>query len=831
MSPADKIAFMSDIMKEIRYAIRLFTKNPGFSAVAVLSLALAIGANTTIFTIINAVFLTSLPVKDSATLVDVSGIDQNNKVTNLDLTPLSWQNFEDYGKQNDVFSGLAGFINTGVTLTGLGDPQNIAAQIVSANYFEVLGVVPTKGRGFRPDEDQGKGGHPVAVLSHAVWTRVFNADPAIINRAITLNNQSFTVIGVAPRNFKGTLALGNPALIWMPSSMAEQVLTGTFLEFFQSRRALFVNAVGRLKPGVSIRQAEAAMKTIASRLAAEYPQENAGRGIRLSPLSTAALGVNQQGQFRLAGGVLMAIVGLVLLIACVNLANLLLARGGAREREVGIRTALGASRRRLIRQLLTESLVLSFFGGALGLLVAYWGRDLLWSMRPPFLDANAVSLSLDFRVLAFTGGVSIITGLLFGLIPALKLSRPDLNESLKVGGRSGTASWMRSRTRSILVVVEVALALIALVGAGLFVQSMRRAQAIDLGFETEKLFLMAVDLGAQKMDQGRGEQFYANAIARAKATPGVANAAIASNFPFGGGFLRSVFKEGQIQKAGQRDLLTLTNIVSPEYFDTTRIPVLRGRLFDAFDRAGSRSVVVVNDTMAKKFWPGEEAIGKRFTFFGQNELREIVGIVRTAVVLQVGEEPQPAIYLPLAQTYTPQATIQVRTIGLPETVVETVRKQIQAVEPNLPLTNVGTIGEQIDQALFAPRMGAVLLGLFGLLSLVLAGIGIYGVMSYSVEQRTPEIGIRMALDAARGQIVGMVVKQGMLLTAIGLMIGILASVALTRIVSGLLFDVSGTEPMVFGGVSLILTIVALAACYIPARRATRIDPLIALRIE
>src|SRR5262245_41778865 len=791
---------MRDILKEIRYATRLLTKTPGFTAVALLSLALAIGANTTIFTIVNAVFLHSLPVQDIATLVDVSGVDHNNKVTNLELTPLSWQNFEDYRKQNDVFSGLAGFINTGLTLTGLGDPQNIPGQVVSANYFDVLGVKPSMGRGFTPDEDQGS--HPVAVLSHSVWTRVFHADAGIINRSITLNNQSFTVVGVAPRNFKGTLTLANSDVIWVPSSMAQQVLTGTLLEFFQSRRALFVIAVARLKPGVPIQQAEAAMTTIASRLAVEYPQENGGRSIRLSPLAAAALGINQQSQFRLAGGVLMTVVGLVLLIACVNLANLLLARGGVREREVGIRTALGARRGRLIRQLLTESLVLSFLGGVLGLIIAYWGRDLLWSMRPPFLDADAVSLSLDLRVLTFTAGVSIVTGLLFGLIPALKLSRPDINESLKVGGRSGTASWARSRARSILVVVEVALALIALVGAGLFVESMRRAQNLSLGFETDRLFLMAVDLGAQKMDRARGEQFYANAIARAKATPGVANAAIASNFPFGGGFLRSVFKEGQVQKPGQRDLLTLTNIVSPEYFDTARIPLLRGRLFDAFDRAGSRSVVVVNDTMAKKFWPGEEAIGKRFTFFGQNELREIVGIVRTAVVLQVGEEPQPAIYLPLAQTYTPQATIQVRTSALPETVVEAVRKQIQAVEPNLPLTNVATIGEQIDQALFAPRMGAALLGLFGLLSLVLAGIGIYGVMSYSVEQRTPEIGIRMALGAARGQIVGMVVKQGMLLTTIGLIIGILASAALTRIVSRLLFDVSGTDPMVFGGVSL-----------------------------
>jgi predicted permease len=822
---------MTDLLKDIRYGFRLLFKSPGFTTVAVLSLALAIGANTTIFTVINAFFLTPLPVQDIGELVNVSGLDQNNQVVNLNLTPLSWQNFEDYKKQNEVFSGLTGFVGMGLTLTGYGDPQNVPGQLVSSNYFDVLGVKATMGRMFGPNEDQGVGTHPVVVLSHGVWTRVFNSDPGIINRVITLNNQPFTVIGVAARNFKGTFTLGNPDLIWVPSSMYQQVLSGTLLEFFTSRRALFVNAVARLKPGVSIQQAEAAMKTIAFRLAAEYPKENEGRSIKLLPLAQAALGANQRAQFRTAGSVLMTIVGLVLLIACVNLANLLLARAGVREREVGIRTALGAGRNRLIRQLLTESVILSLCGGVAGLLIAYWGRNLLWSLRPPFLNANAVTLSLDQRVLAFTAGISVFTGLLFGLIPALKVSSPNLNESLKLGGRYGTPSWKRTNARAILVVVEITLALIALVGAGLFVQSMRRAQSIDLGFETEKLFVMAVNLGAQNMEQGRGEQFYANAIARAKSSSGVANAAVVSNLPLGGGFLRSVFKEGQEQKPGQRNLLTLTNIVSPEYFDTVRIPILHGRLFSEFDRAGTTNVVVVNEAMTRKFWPGEEAIGKRFTFFGQTQLREIVGIVRNATVFQVGEDPQAAIYMPLAQNFTPAVTIQVRTTGSPESAMETVRKQIQALEPNLPLTNIATMKQQLDQALFAPRMGAALLGLFGVLALALAGIGIYGVMAYSVTQRTQEIGIRMALGAARGEIVRMVLKQGMILASIGLGVGLLASAALTRLVSSLLFGVSATDPVVFGTVSLILAAAAFVACYVPARRATRVDPLVALRIE
>jgi len=498
---------------------------------------------------------------------------------------------------------------------------------------------------------------------------------------------------------------------------------------------------------------------------------------------------------------------------------------------VGIRIALGAGRGRLVRQLLTESIVLSLAGGAAGLLVAYWGRDLLWSFRPPFLNADAVSLSLDRRVLVFTGALSLLTGILFGLIPALKVSITDLSETLRVGGRSGTASLIHTRARSILVIAELALALITLVGAGLFVQSLRLAQRIDLGFETKNLFVMAVNLGAQNMEQGRAERFYLNAVQQAKAIPGVANAAIAANLPMGGGFLRSVFKEGQEQKAGQRDLLTLTNIVSPEYFDTVRIPLLRGRLFDAFDRGESKSVVVVNEALARKFWTGEDAIGKRFTFFGQTERREIVGIVRNATVFQVGEDPQAVIYLPLTQNFTPAATIQVRTTGAPANSIEAVQKQVQALEPNLPLTNIATIEQQLDQALFARRMGAALLGIFGLLALALAGIGVYGVMAYSVTQRNQEIGIRMALGAGQAEIIGMVLRQGMILTSIGLTIGLAASIALSRFVARLLFGIGATDPLVFGTVSLILAGVALIASYVPARRATRIDPLGALRTE
>ncbi len=494
---------MENLISDVRYGLRLLLKSPGFAIVAALSLALSIGANTTIFTIINAVFLKPLPIPEIDRVVSVSGVDENNAVLNFNLTPISWLNFEDYRRQNDVFTGLAGAMFTGLTLTGIGDPQIINGVMVSANYFDVLGVKPAIGRTFLPDEDQGAGEHAVAVLSHSVWVRVFNSDAGILNRTIALNSTSFTVIGVAAANFKGTNTLGNPDVIWVPSSMNRQVLAGTMLEFFESRRALAVNAIGQLKPGVSLGQAETAMKTIASRLASEYPADNQGRSIRLFPLSEAALGINQRDQFRMAGGVLTTVVGLVLLIACVNLANLLLARSTVREREVGIRTALGAGRGRLIRQMLTESLILSILGGGIGLIIAFWGRNLLWSFRPPFLGQDSVTLQLDSKVLIFTAVISIVTGILFGLVPALKYSIPNLNESLKLNVRGGTSSWIRTRLRAILVVAEVALALIALVGAGLFVQSMRQAQQIELGFETKNLFMLAFNPGSQHMDPSR----------------------------------------------------------------------------------------------------------------------------------------------------------------------------------------------------------------------------------------------------------------------------------------------------------------------------------------
>ena len=827
---------MKDFWQDLRHGARVLLKSPSFSVVAVLSLALGIGANTTIFTVVNAILLHPLPVKDISQLVEVDTIDTKTYVgfpggTGATKLGLSFRNFQDYQQQNQVFSGISCFITTLLTWSGGAEPRQVNGQLVSANYFDVLGLRPAAGRFFLPDEDTKLSGNNVAVISYSLWANKLGLDKDEVGKTLMLNAMPYTVIGVAPKGFKGTFTFGSAEQIWIPTSMYPQVLTGLAKEFFNDRRFLNALAVGRLKPEMGLRPAEASLKTIASKLEKDFPKDNAGRSIALTPLTEAAVGVNVHDQIALAGTMMMTVVGLVLLIACANLANLLLARAARREKEMGLRAALGASRPRLIRQMLTECILLALFGGGAGLAIAYVGRTALWSFRPPFIEQNDIDLSFDWRVLLFTLGVSVFTGLLFGLAPAFHASIPDLAETLKLGGRGGSIGWGRNKLRSLLVVSEIALSLVALVGAGLFIRSMRDAQGMDPGFESKNLFMLAFDLGALHYDEGRGQQFLRSAIELANATPGVKAAAVASNFPLGGGFGRTVFPEGEDESSGYRGTLTQLDDVSVGYFDALRIPLLRGRLFTDADRKDTVRVAIINEAMAKKFWPNQEAIGKRFHFFGDTGLLEVVGIARNSVVDAIGEVPPPLVYLPVTQDYAPAATIQVQTTGKPEAVISGVRAQIQSLEPNLAITNVQTIGQIIDQGLWAPEMGAALLALFGGLGLVLAAVGVYGVLAYSVTQQTREIGIRMAMGAERSHVLGLVVGQGLKLTAAGLALGILVALALTRQLSTLLFGVSVYDPWAYGSVVLILVFVAVLACYIPARRATRVDPLVALRYE
>ena len=822
------------LWQDIRYALRLLAKNPGFSAVAVLSLALGIGANTTIFTVVNAILLNPLPVKGIARLVQIDTIDGKTLVTAANATKLgmSYPNFQDYARDNQVFSQLGCFVGPlPLTWSGESEPKQLFGQMVSANYFAILGLRPASGRFFFADEDSKPGGNNVAVVSYSLWANKFGSDPNVVGRTLTLNATPYTVIGVAPHGFKGTFTFGNAEQVWVPVSMYPRILSGFVKDNFNDRRFLTTTVIGRLRDGVNLGGAEASLKTIASNLERAFPKDNASRSVALTPLADAAVGVNNRTQIVLAGGLMMGVVSLVLLIACVNLANLLLAQAARREKEIGLRAALGASQGRVMRQLLTESFVLAILSGAVGLAIAYGGRAVLWSFRPPFILDGDIDLSFDSHVLFFTLSVALLTAVVIGLVPAIKAAKPNLIEVLKVGGRGGTVGWTRSPFRSLLVVTEIALALVALVGAGLFIRSMQNAQRIDPGFESKNLFVFAFDLGALHYEEGRAQQYFRTAIDRAKTSPGIESATIASNFPLGGGLARTVFPEGQNEASGYRGTLTQLDDIAPNFFETLGIPLLLGRGFTDADRKDTKQVAIVSEAMAKQFWPNENAVGKRFHFFGEETLREVVGVARNTVVNVIGEEPQPLAYLPLTQDYAPAVTMQVRTKGQPQAVIAEVRSQVQSLDTNLALTNLNTIGELIDQGLWAPRMGAVLLTGFGGVALLLAVVGVYGVLSYSVNQQAREIGIRMAMGAQSGRILRLVVGQGMRLAIVGLVIGTLIALAATRVLSSLLFGVSAHDPLIFGGVSLILATAAILACYIPARRATKVDPTIALRYE
>ncbi|PYQ79012.1 MAG: permease [Acidobacteria bacterium] len=826
---------MSTLLQDLRYGARLLLKTPGFTLIAALSLALGIGANTTIFTLINAVLLNPLPVEDPSQLVSVWTTDELNRSGGFGFGFLqtSPMNYKDLRDKNEVFSGIAAHAGLPLNITGgTGDPQQVFGEIVTGNYFSVLGAKPAIGRGFLPDEDQKPGAKLVCVLGYGEWQKRFGGEPSIVGRTISLNGRQFTVVGVMPKGFKGTNAIGAPA-VWVPYMTYQQTTTGFFLELIRpdQRRGLVFNVTGRLKPGVSVRQAEANLKTLARQLEQEYPNDNKGRNVTLVPLAQATINPGFRGNIVAAGGLLMTIVALVLLIACANVANLLLARAAARQKEIAVRLSLGATRAQLIRQLLTEGTLLAVVGGAAGLMLAYWAQDVLWSFRPPFLQADAIDIHPDARVLLFTLGIALATGVLFGLAPAIQASRPDLVVELKEKTSAPTGSRSPLSLRNVLVAAQIALSLIALIGAGLFLRSLQNAQRINPGFDVERLATMSFDLGAQGYTEERGRQFQQRVLERAASVPGVQSATLASTVPlFAGGFARTVFLEGQDASDRRAGRLVQIAVASSHYLETLGIALVRGRPTSEIDQPNTPSAVVINETMAKRFWPDQDAIGKRFKFFGQDNFQQVVGIARDSKYNFIGEDPTPYIYQATTQVYQPQLSLFVKAPN-PQAVIGTVRGEVQQLDRNLPLTGVFTLNEIFDQSLWAPRMGAWLLAVFAGLSLVLAVIGIYGVMAYSVSQRTRELGIRMALGAGRADVVRLVVLQGLRLTIAGVIVGLAVSLAVTRLVATLLFNVSPTDLVTFVAVPALLAVAALGASYLPALRATRIDPMIALRYE
>jgi predicted permease len=805
----------------------LLGKAPAFTAVALLSLTLGIGANTTIFTLAKAFFLESVPVKDPARVVSLYSNAQSRKGPPQEYLPTPYLNAVDYREKTDVFSGSSIAIFTGFKAVISGKQQQIFGQLVNGNFFDVLGVRPFLGRGFAGEEDASP--QPVAVLSFALWNTQFGGDPGVLGRTIQLNQQNFTVIGVAPREFRNVGSLASPDL-WIPISMRDLMLDGQQKQFLYQRGFRMVAMVARLKPGVSLKQAQIAIHALGEQLQKEYPKDNGGRNEMLVPINETSIPPQLHNVFARAGELMMLIVSLVLLIACANVANLLLVRATQRQREIAVRLAMGAGRMRLIRQLLTESLLLAILASALGILLGYSGKTALASLMPPGLT-RGLNLSLDGRVLLYTLVLAVVTTILFGLIPALRASKTDRIAALKdrTGTPAGSVRWYG--LRGILVMVQVALSLVTLAGAGLFIHSLRNAQQIDPGFEVKHELVMLVDLGAEKYAQPQAEAFYRDVVERLKTLPAVAGASIADTVPFSGGLQRTTFTDGVDFTDPRNGKLTPIIAVAPGFFSTAGITLLSGRAFDEHDTAQGAMVAVVNRALAENFWSGQDPLGKHLHFLGQTWDVTVVGEVNTVKYATLGEPPQAIVYMPLKQHYSAFVALHVRTNGDPEKALGTVRSTVQSLIPSIPLVRVQTVEEILLQSLTAPRIGAELLGTFGLLALILAAIGTYGVMSYSVSQRTPEIGIRMALGALPSDVVRLIFAGGMAIVLTGVVVGLGFSTLLSLSISSLLYGIGSFDAASFLATAALLILVAFAACWIPARRAMRLDPMVSLRYE
>jgi putative ABC transport system permease protein len=812
---------MRTVWKDVQFAARMLWKNRGVTAVAVVALALGVGANTAVFSVVNAVLLKPLPYKDPGRLVRLSSDSER-----IPQMSVSYPDFLDWRAQSTVFERMAAMQPASYNLSGAGEAERLQGRNVSPEFFSVLGVEPALGRTFG-EEENAPGGGRVAVISHGLWQRRFGGDRDILGRALTLNGEPYTVVGVTPQNF----LYGVPTDVFVPiGSVVDEMMM-----MRGNHPGIYVLA--RMKPGVTPEGALQELKTIAARLEAQYPASNAGNTAALQPLGEFFV-----SDVRPSLLVLLASVGLVLLIACANIANLLLARAASRGREIAIRTALGASRLRVMRQLLTESVLLALVGGGVGLLLAMWSVDLLRGMASGNLPATAV-ISLDSTVLLFTLGVSLLTGLVFGLAPAVQASRTDLNSSLKEGGRSQTGGAARQRVRSALVVSEVALSLLLLVGAGLLLKSFVRLREAPLGFEPQGVLTMQVSRAVGKgVTPERAAAYFDDLAMRVRALPGVKAVTYAAGMPQLGAPETTAWVEGRPLPPPDKVPQTVLFVTSPGYLDAMGIRLVRGRYFDGRDTQGSQRVAVIDEAFARALFPGEDPVGQRLRGFEEENIRpsEIVGIVEHVnnYGLNVPEPVQPQLYYPFKQIpekYLPDILsgvyVAARTGGEAAALAPAVRRESQAIDPSQPLYQVNTMEQVVADSIATQRLSTTLLGFFAAVALALAGVGIYGVMSYAVSQRRHEIGIRMALGAQPRDVLRMVVGQGMLLAGLGLALGLAGAFALTRVMASLLYGVSATDPLVFLSVPFALAAVALVANLVPARRAMRVDPMVALRYE
>ncbi len=813
---------METLLKDFRYGVRMLMKRPGFTAVAIIALALGIGANTAIFSVINAVILKPLPFSDPDRLIRVYETDKHRGLTQGSA---SYPDFADWRDQNHVFERIAAFHDSGPVLTGGDDAVRLQGAVVSADLFALLGATPVLGRTFLPEEDKPGDSGRVVILSYGLWQRQFNSDPNILGRSLTLDSVNHSVVGVMPAGFQFPIS-NEPVELWTTFAAESQGADAMTAQ----RGAHYLRVIARLKPDVAISQAQSEMDTIASRLEQQYPDENSHRGVYV----VGAL-EDLVGDVRPALLLLLGAVGCVLLIACANVANLLLARATTRHKEMAIRAALGASRMRVVRQLLTESVTLSLAGGALGLLVALWATDLFVALSGDDLP-RATGIRLDGGVLLFTLAVSVLTGVIFGLVPAIQSSRPDLSESLKEGGRSSTDGARRNTIRSVLVVFEVAIAIVVLVCAGLLIESLRRLQNINPGFNSKNVLTLKMGLPDVKYTTEKQVAFYRELLERINALPGVARASAVLPLPLGGDRVRVSFEtEGRPMAQGDLPTAELRTI-GMDYFAAMGIPLVKGRDFTARDNGKAPGVIIVNSAFVEKFFPGEDPIGKHIKpgiSFDENEppMREIVGVVGNVRHLKLDAAEDAEFYAPHAQIPFDSMTIVVKSENDPRGLSGAIQQEVSAIDKDLPVFEIKTLDDYVAGAVARPRFNTLLLAIFAGLALVLTAVGLYGVMSYAVAQRTHEIGIRMALGAQSSDVLKLVVSQGMLLTLIGVAIGLVAAFALTRLMSSLLYGVSATDPLTFVIVAATLSAVALAACWLPARRATKVDPMVALRYE
>jgi predicted permease len=818
---------MEDIWNDLRYALRTLLKSPGFTIVAVLALGLGIGANTAIFSIFNGILWRPLPVKDPQQLVVLV-----TKSPGLDFPlNLSYPDFQDYRQVKGAFADVAAFTVSPVNFGAEGRPERAWVELVSGNYFSVLGLDAVRGRTFAADEGWVVDKDPLIVLGYKYWQTRFGGDAGVVGRTVLVNQHSFTIIGVAPERYHGAYYFIEPDFYLPLTTLG--LLDPSQADDLDKRTSQFLHILGRLQPGVSAAQAAAAAEPTSRRLAQEYPDSHKDMSLLVMPELSARPEPGLGSFMSTAVVVFMVLVGLVLLIACANVANLILARANGRRKEIATRTALGATRWRMARQLLTESVLLALSGGVAGLVFARWAALGLMSIQiPTDIPLRLFDMRMDWRIFVFSFIAALLTGVVAGLMPALQGSRTDLADVLKAGGRSGGASTGHHRFRNVLVVAQVAVSLLLLACAGFFVRSLQNSAHVDMGFRVDHTLMMSMDLGLQGYKEERGQQFYKQASDRVKALPGVKGASFVAYIPMGyDASTVDVFPEGQVIDEKSKAQTAFDDAVQPDYFGAAGVPVIQGREFTAADTAAAPKVAIVNDTFAKKIWPGQGAIGKTFRTEKNGPPIQVVGLTHTGKYLFLYETPQLFVYFPMAQHYISAAVLMVHSEGDPQRLTDAVREQIRQLDAGLAVFDIKTMEAHVmyGKPLLPARLGAMLAGAFGLLGLVLASVGVYGVVSYSVSQRTQEIGIRTALGAQRWNVLGLVLKQGMTMAVIGTCVGIGLALLLFRGLHSVLYGVQSTDLVTLVSVSSLLLMLAFTASCVPALRAARVDPVVALR--